>query len=224
MKSPCLLVKTGLVDYSEAYSLQKSFLEKKISSGGADVLILSEHRPVITLGRGFRESNLLLARDELERRGISVCEVERGGDATYHGPGQLVGYPVFDLAGRGKDLRRFIVETEEVIIRALSDFNISAERKKGNIGVWAGGGKIASIGVAVRRWISYHGFALNIFPEMENFSFINPCGLDYNVMTSMEKILGEVIPLEGAAERIAGRFTEVFGLEFISSEGETGNA
>ncbi len=224
MKSECLLLKTGRVDYLCAYELQKKLLEEKISGGKRDFLILSEHEPVITLGRGFKENSLLLGKDALAERGISVYEIERGGGATYHGPGQLVGYPVFDLAGRGKDLRVFINNIEEVIIRTLGDFGIGAERKDTGIGVWTGEKKIASVGVAVRKWIAYHGFALNISPEMENFSFINPCGLDYNVMTSMERILSRRTAPEDVEERVAAHFMDVFSVDFILSEGEKGNA
>jgi lipoate-protein ligase B len=220
----CRLVRTGLVSYEKAHQLQKRLLEKKISGENRDFLIISEHRPVITLGRGFKAGNLLIGRDALEKRGISVYEVERGGDATYHGPGQLVGYPVFDLSRRGKDLRLFIRGLEEVIIRTLDEFNIKADRKEGNTGVWTGGKKIASIGVAVRRWISYHGFSLNIFPDLENFSFINPCGLHYNVMTSMANTLNRSISFRDVEERVTENYESVFCVKFTPFEGDEINA
>ncbi len=224
MKTPCLLLKTGLVDYRLAYALQKKFLEDKLKSNADDVFILSEHNPVITLGRGFREENLLVPKNNLESRGIMSYEIERGGDATYHGPGQAVGYPVFDLKARGKDLRLFVESMEEALIGAVSDFGIDARRKKGHIGVWAGPNKVASIGVAVKKWVSYHGFSLNICPEMDNFSLINPCGLDYNVMTSMEKILGKKLAVEDVQDRIVFHFERVFNLSFILFEGEIEHA
>lgn len=216
----CLLIRAGRIEYGEAYELQKRLLEKKLSGESRDFLILAEHEPVITLGRGFKKNNLLLGRDALLKRGISAYDIERGGDATYHGPGQLVGYPLFDLTRRGRDLRIYIASLEEVIISTLADFKISAERKEGGIGVWHNGKKIASIGVAVKKWVSYHGFALNIFTDLKNFSFINPCGLDYNVMTSMESILGYRTPLREVEERITGHFCDIFSLEFKMFEGD----
>lgn len=220
----CFLIKAGRVEYRDAYELQKKLLERKLSGDSRDFLILAEHEPVVTLGRGFNENNLLLGRSALLDRGIPVYEIERGGDATYHGPGQLVGYPLFDLAGRGKDLRLFISSLEEVIIKTLADFKIAAERKEGTIGVWHGGKKIASIGVAVKKWVSYHGFALNIFPDMRNFSFINPCGLDYNVMTSMERILKFRISMREVEERITAHFSGIFGLTLKTLEGDNADA
>lgn len=203
------VIKTGLVDYERARALQFKLLDRKLSGESRDFLVLSEHKPVITLGRGFKQQNLLLGKEELNSIGVSVLDTERGGDATYHGPGQLVGYPVFDLARRGRDIRLFIQSIEEAIIGTLKDFNISSGRKKGSIGVWAGGKKIASIGVAVRKWISYHGFALNIFTDLKNFSFINPCGLDYNVMTSMENILEMKVPADDVADAFIRNFSDV---------------
>lgn len=221
----CILIKTGLAGYETAYSLQKALLDRKLGGEKNDFLILSEHKPVITLGRGFDEKNLLAAGKELSARGIEVRAVERGGDATYHGPGQLVGYPLLDLSRFGRDLRLFVFSLEEVIIRTLRDFNIDSARKKGSPGVWTSGMKIASIGVAVRKWITYHGFALNISTDLRNFCFINPCGMDYNVMTTVEKVLGEKIPLERAEGKITEHFSAVFGVPVIDNTvGETRNA
>ncbi len=218
MKENSLLINTGLIKYPDAYNLQKTFLQKVIDGRHGNVLILAEHEPVITLGRGFKSENLLLSKEDLEKRGLTVFEIERGGDATYHGPGQLVGYPIFNLEARGKDLRLFISGMEEVIIAVLAEFKIKAGREKGQIGVWTEGKKIASIGVAVRKWVSYHGFCLNISPAMENFSFINPCGLHYNVMTSMEKILNAKVPFEDVRRSVVSRFEDVFDLRFTLPE------
>lgn len=212
MKDKALLINAGLIRYSDAYALQRECLQKVIDGRSCNVLILAEHEPVITLGRGFKTENLLLSRKDLENRGLTVFDIERGGDATYHGPGQLVGYPIFNLEDRGKDLRLFISEIEEVIIAVLNEFGIKAGRRQGQIGVWTEGKKIASIGIAVRKWVSYHGFCLNISPSMENFSYINPCGLHYNVMTSMEKILNANLPFEDVRHRVVSCFEDVFNL------------
>lgn len=209
-KNKFLIINTGLVDYGKAYTLQKELLNRKIDGEENDFLILSEHLPAITAGRGFDERNLLVDRSRLKELGISLHTVERGGDATFHGPGQLVGYPVADLSRRGRDLRLFIYSLEEVIIRTLRDLGIESGREEGSAGVWTPAGKIASIGVAVRKWISYHGFALNIFTNLDNFSFINPCGMDYNVMTSVEKISRRRVALEDVGKRIEEHFSAVF--------------
>ncbi len=218
MEDNSLLINTGRIKYPDAYDLQMKCLQKVIDGRVGNVLILAEHEPVITLGRGFKNENLLLSRRDLEDRGLTVFDIERGGDATYHGPGQIVGYPIFNLDARGRDLRLFITEIEEVIITVLGGFKIKACRKKGQIGVWTEGKKIASIGIAVKKWVSYHGFCLNISPAMENFSYINPCGLHYNVMTSMEKILNTGVSFEDVRQSFVSCFESVFKISLTLPE------
>jgi lipoate-protein ligase B len=175
--------------YEDVYAWQKALVEQRIRHEIPDTLLLGEHPPVITLGRGSHEQHLL------DTSGISVVAIERGGDVTYHGPGQLVGYPIFYLAtDEERDLHRYLRNLEEVIIRVLAHFDIHGCRNPGWTGVWVEHQKIASIGVAVRKWVTYHGFALNVIPQMEAFQRINPCGLSADTMTAMA-LWTEVSPL-----------------------------
>jgi len=180
----------GLVPYGEALGRQRALAEDRIAGRlGSDLLLLLEHPPVVTLGRGTRESSLPVAPELLRRRGIDVFEIERGGDVTYHGPGQLVGYPIFDLAAHRKDLHWFLREIEEALFGALARFGVPAERRAGYTGVWTGGRKIASIGIHVRQWVSWHGFALNVATDLSAFDLIVPCGIPDVVMTSVAREL-----------------------------------
>jgi len=191
----------GTVPYGVALERQRGLAEDRIAGRLAeDLLLLLEHPPVVTLGRGTRESSVPLAPDLLRRRGIEVFEIERGGDVTYHGPGQLVGYPIFDLQQHRPDLHWFLREIEPALLTALAGFGIPGERREGYTGVWTGGGgrrsgasgasrKIASIGIHVKQWVTWHGFALNVTTDLEPFSLIVPCGIPDVVMTSMAKEL-----------------------------------
>ncbi len=188
------VVQLGLVPYGEALERQRALAEDRIAGRlASDTLLLLEHPPVVTLGRGTREASLPLAPELLRRRGIDVFEIERGGDVTYHGPGQLVGYPIFDLAGDGlrRDLHWFLRELEAALIAALATLGIAGERRDGYTGVWTAGGgrKIASIGIHVRQWVTWHGFALNVTTDLSPFGLIVPCGIPDVVMTSVAKEL-----------------------------------
>jgi len=176
----------GLVPYAEALARQRALAEDRIAGRlASDVLLLLEHPPVVTLGRGTRASSLPVAPEVLQRRGIEVHEIERGGDVTYHGPGQLVGYPIFDLAAHRKDLHWFLRQVEQALILALAHFSIVGERREGYTGVWTGERKIASIGIHVRQWVTWHGFALNVTTDLTPFGLIVPCGIPGVVMTSV---------------------------------------
>jgi len=177
----------GVVPYGEALELQRALAEDRIAGRIPDTLLLLEHPPVITLGRGWKQSSLPLDPDALRRRGIEVFEIERGGDVTYHGPGQLVGYPIIDLQQHKPDLHWYLRQLEAALIGALAAFGIAAERSTGYTGVWTNGRKIASIGVHVKRWVTWHGFALNVTTDLSPFSLIVPCGIPDVVMTSVEK-------------------------------------
>jgi lipoate-protein ligase B len=171
---------------------------------------------VLTVGRNGSEGALLADRETLRRRGIAVFEVARGGDITWHGPGQLVGYPIFDLSSRDRDLHKFLRRIEEVLIRTLGGYGIVAARSEGRTGVWVGTRKIASIGIAVRRWVSYHGFALNVDPDLADFGLIHPCGLRGVQMTSMADLRGEDVPGLGEVREQAVRdMAEVFGFREV---------
>jgi lipoate-protein ligase B len=166
------------------------------------------------MGRGGREGSLRVSREELARRGIELFEIARGGDVTWHGPGQLVGYPIVDLERRGRDLHRYLRDLEAVLIAALADWGLAAEREAGRTGVWVGGEKIASLGVAVRRWVGYHGFALNLAPDPAAFDLIHPCGLRDVRMTSVAACCGAGAPsMEQARRDVAAKFSRHFGYD-----------
>ena len=177
----------GVVSYGDALELQRSLALDRIAGRIPDTLLLLEHPPVVTLGRGTRQTSLPIDPDALRRRGVEVFEIERGGDVTYHGPGQLVGYPIIDLQQHKADLHWYLRRLEDVLIGALAGFGIPAERNAGWTGVWTRGRKIASIGIHVRQWVTWHGFALNVTTDLSAFSLIVPCGIPDVVMTSVEK-------------------------------------
>jgi lipoate-protein ligase B len=193
-------VDLGRQPYGSVHRLQRELAEQRIAGTiEDDLLLLVEHDPVITLGRATRAESLPLSREVLAARGVEVVEVERGGDVTYHGPGQLVGYPILDLKNHRQDLHWYLRQIEEALIQALDRLSIPAERNPGYTGVWTGGRKIASIGVHVRQWVTTHGFALNVLEGLSGFDLIVPCGISGVRMTS---VLGELAarPLEGEAE------------------------
>jgi len=197
----------GPTPYREGLALQEGLVRLRAESiaagetGPGDWLLFPDHPPVLTVGRGGSETSLRVTRGALERLGIELVEVSRGGDITWHGPGQLVGYPIVDLARRGRDLHRFLRDLEGALIDALEHWGISARCEAGRTGVWAGEEKIASIGIAVRNWVSYHGFALNVAPDLEFFDLIHPCGLRGIHMTSVAARLGPRAPALGEVRR-----------------------
>jgi lipoyl(octanoyl) transferase len=185
----------GLRSYAEALSYQREQAAARIDGRlDRDLLILVEHPPVITLGRSTKAGNLLASSEELTRRGVELFEVERGGDVTFHGPGQLVGYPIVDLTGHKQDLHWYLRQVEEVLIRAVAPFGVRAERNPGKTGIWTRGRKLASIGVHARQWVTWHGFALNVTTDLTYFDLMVPCGIADVTMTSVEREL-----LDGAA-------------------------
>jgi lipoyl(octanoyl) transferase len=191
----------GVVPYGESLDLQRRLAEDRLAGRLAqDVLLLLEHPPVVTLGRGTRSTSLPLPVENLERRGIEVFEIERGGDVTFHGPGQLVGYPIFDLKLHRQDLHWFLRRLEDALIGALAALGVEATRNSGYTGVWTGDRKIASIGIHVRQWVTWHGFALNVSTDLSAFDLIVPCGIAGVVMTSVARELGrgeDAGPAEG---------------------------
>jgi lipoyl(octanoyl) transferase len=181
----------GRQPYAETLDLQRNLARQRVAGElTEDLLLLVEHEPVITLGRGARPQSLPLPASELHRRGIKVYEVERGGDVTFHGPGQLVGYPIIDLRRHREDLHWYLRTLEAVLIRALDTLSISAGIVPGLTGVWTRGRKIASIGIHVKQWVTYHGFALNVSTDLTYFDLIVPCGIRDVVMTSVAMELG----------------------------------
>jgi lipoate-protein ligase B len=195
----------GPVPYRDGLALQEALVAARASGSTGDWLLFPDHPPVLTVGRNPSEGSLIADRTELERRGIEVFEVARGGDVTWHGPGQVVGYPIADLTRRGRDLHRWLRDLEQALIATLARFGLRGERVPGRTGVWVEGEKIASIGVAVRRWVGYHGFALNVDPDLESFGLIHPCGLRGIRMTSMAERLGGAAPSLAEVRREAAR-------------------
>ena len=187
-----LVVDLGLRSYAEALSFQRELAAARISKAvDRDVLVLCEHPPVITLGRSTKTGSLLASSEELRARGVELFEVERGGDVTFHGPGQLVGYPIVDLTEHKEDLHWYLRQVEEVLIRAVAPFGVVAARNPGKTGIWTRDRKLASIGVHARQWVTWHGFALNVTTELSYFELMVPCGIPDAVMTSVEKELIE---------------------------------
>jgi len=191
---PARILELGLVDYDRTRLIQLQLVDKRIDGRITDTFIFVEHPPTITIGRGARDNNILVSEESLKQRSVHVCEVERGGDVTFHGPGQQVIYPIIDLEQRGRDLHRFLRDLEEVVINFLGNYDLSGERIPGKTGVWVSDKKICAIGIAVKRWVSYHGLALNLCTDLSYFNLINPCGLPSCTVTSLESLTG--IPVD----------------------------
>uniref|UniRef100_A0A7V3ZYT1 Octanoyltransferase n=1 Tax=candidate division WOR-3 bacterium TaxID=2052148 RepID=A0A7V3ZYT1_UNCW3 len=205
------IIDLGFKRYKDVWDFQKELVEKRIRDEIPDTLILVEHEPVFTLGRNKDWKNLLFPEDYLRKLGYSLYKVERGGDITYHGPGQLVGYPIFKLDSALAGVKKFVYNVEEALIRTLIGYGIEAYRHDEYTGVFTPHGKIASIGIAFKKWVSFHGFALNVNNSLEPFRFIIPCGISHIPMTSMSEILKREIPMAELKRRVFQSFCEVFG-------------
>ena len=204
------------VEYEDGLALQEALVAAVAAGNAPDTLVLLEHDPVITLGRGAKgTANVLLSASDLEARGITLHETGRGGDVTWHGPGQLVGYPIVNLARERstKDVRKFVRSIEEVLLRTCADFGITAARDEINAGAWVGGNKIGAIGVRVSKWVTSHGFALNVNPDLSAFDLIVPCGIPGRGVTSIEREIGRAVALEEVEYRVMTHAAEVFGQE-----------
>ena len=201
----------GRVDYAEALALQQSLRDALLDGRGDQAVLLLEHPDVITLGRGARSDTMLLSESELLEAGYALHRVSRGGDVTWHGPGQLVGYPILDLSRHGGDVHAYLRRLEDVLIDTLADFGLTGRRRQGYAGVWLDRcRKIASIGVGVRRWVTTHGFALNVSCDLSRFGAILPCGLDGIEMVSMESVLGTALDGASVRERAALHLAKAF--------------
>jgi lipoyl(octanoyl) transferase len=207
-------VSLGRVSYAEALELQRTIARDRISGAiDQDVLLLVEHNPVVTLGRSAKEKHLMATPEFLAQHGVELFEVERGGDVTYHGPGQLVGYPIIDLKRHKQDLHWYLRQLEQALMDMLAEYGIPAGRNAGLTGVWSRGKKIASIGVHARDWVTWHGFALNVTTELSYFDLIVPCGIAGVVMTSIAKELGVANPSMGdVMDRVTASFGNLFDL------------
>lgn len=207
----------GLIDYAQAWSWQRERASELREGRDGEWLALLQHPPVYTLGRRARPEHLLVDRAELARRGAGVVEVDRGGDVTFHGPGQLIGYPILDLRARGLLPGDYVRDLEQILIDALRTFEVTGERVPGRPGVWAGGGKIAAIGVRVQGGVTTHGFALNVSTDLSWFDAIVPCGLTDATVTSMASILGASPRFEAVEEAVAHAFGLVFDADLAPS-------
>jgi len=205
----------GRMEYVEAWRLQQRLAQERADGLGHDVLLLLEHPPTYTIGRGGDEEAFLTPPAALEAMGAAVHHVDRGGRVTFHGPGQLVGYPIIDLSEWRRDVHAYLRALEEVLIATLADFGLAAGRKRGYTGVWVGDEKIGAIGVKVSRWVTTHGFALNVTCDLGWFGHIVPCGLKGKGVTSLERAGGGSPPLVAVAERAAEYFGCVFGRRMV---------
>jgi lipoyl(octanoyl) transferase len=207
---PLAILRLGTVGYDEALQLQERVREERKRDERPDTLILLEHAPVITLGRGAKPENVLATRAELERRGIGLHEIGRGGDVTYHGPGQLVGYPILDLKPDRCDVRRYVTDLEEVMIRVAAEYGVIATRIEGLRGVFAGDDKLGAVGVRISQWITMHGFALNVSTDLDGFRLIVPCGLTDHGVTSLSRETGRAVEVNAVTDLTIRIFSDVF--------------
>jgi lipoyl(octanoyl) transferase len=242
----CQIIDLGLMGYANAYALQKRIVAARKADAVGDVLLLCEHTPVITEGRNGKREHLLVSENVLRQRNVEFYETSRGGDLTYHGPGQLVGYPILRLGAIRKDVVWYVRMLEEVMIRTTAEFGICAEREAGKTGIWVrekdkeftqGGQraqsserveqpaevaaeKLGAIGVHISRWVTSHGFAYNVSTDLRNFDLIVPCGIAGRKATSLEKLLGRAVNGEEVARKMVRHFGDVFGLEMRAGSKE----
>jgi len=212
----CEIHRLHLVTYENGMKLQQKLVEMRQREEIPDQLLLLEHPPVITLGRGGDSTNLLATPDLLATHGVRFYETTRGGDITYHGPGQIVGYPILHLGEGNRDVRKYVTKLEEVLIRTVAHYGITAERVDGKRGIWVGTDKIAAIGVRIARWVTSHGWALNVSTNLDHFRLINPCGLHGTGVTSIERETGRKVAVEEVREILAATFAEVFERELVA--------
>jgi lipoate-protein ligase B len=205
-----ILLDLGLRDYEKVWVIQKKLVQEVISGTCRDTLILVEHPAVITLGRKGSEADIRISSQDLSRRSIQLFQVDRGGRATFHGPGQLVAYPILSLLGRERDIHQYLRNLEEVIIKLLAGLDIKGERREGHSGVWVNDHKAASMGIGVKKWVTYHGLALNVDVDLDYFGLIDPCGLGQAKVTSLAKFLSFPVKMDEVKRSMVKYFSEVF--------------
>ena len=213
MKRPLAVLRLGLLDYASALALQEKVREERLRGERPDTLLLLEHAPVITLGRGAKTEHVLATRAELETRGIALHEIGRGGDVTYHGPGQLVGYPIVDLKPDRCDVRRYVTDLEEVMVRLAAAYGLTARRIDGLRGVFVGDNKLGAVGVRISQWVTMHGFAINVSTDLDGFRLIVPCGIRDHGVTSITRETGRPIAVDEVTELAVRVFADVFDRE-----------
>ncbi len=209
----CLVWDLGRIAYPDFLDLQGRLVARRRAGGIGDTLVLAEHDPVLTCGRDGGEDQILVPTETLRQAGVAVVATDRGGSITYHGPGQLMIYPILDLTGFGSDIHLHVRRLEEVVIRALGEWGVEGERRPGYPGVWVGRAKIGAVGIAVTGWITSHGAALNLDPDLAAFGLINPCGLRGVPVTSVRVEAGHAPPPEEAVRVLSRHFAEVYGLK-----------
>ncbi len=209
----CQVELPGIVDYQKSLRLQQERVHARKAGTIPDTLLLLQHPPVYTLGRNANRENILFSPERLQRLGAKVFETDRGGDVTFHGPGQIVGYPILDLTRHRRDLAWYMHSLEEVFIRVAGEFGIRAGRIAGARGVWVGNDKLVAMGVHVSRWITSHGFAFNVNTDLRFFDWIVPCGLHDKGVTSLERILRRPVSMDAVIDRVIHHFGTVFGME-----------
>ncbi len=209
----------GLINYDEAHALQKELQAKRIAGQIADTVLMLEHDPVITLGRSAREQHLLASPETLKAQGVSVHEVGRGGDVTYHGPGQLVAYPIIDLKPNRRDVRKYVWSLEETMIRTCADFGLDASRIERLNGAWVKDHKIGAVGVRISRWVTMHGLALNVSTDLSHFDLIVPCGIQDKAVTSISAELGRQVGVAEVMKPLARHFAALYDADIVWQDG-----
>ena len=200
----------GRIDYASALGLQERLLEARLAGQIADTVLLLEHDPVVTLGRGAKQAHLLASREVLRAQGVAFFETGRGGDVTYHGPGQLVAYPILDLNPDRRDVRRYVKNLEEVMIRIAAQHGLVGRRVEGLNGAWVGERKIGAVGVRIRRWVTMHGFALNVSTDLSAYDLIVPCGIKDKEVTSLERETGARVSMDEVMAQAGNQLAQVF--------------
>ncbi len=214
-----LFCKLGTVGYEKAHALQKGLQAKRIAGEIGDTVLMLEHYPVLTLGRSAREPHVLASRETLEAHGVTVHEVGRGGDVTYHGPGQLVAYPIIDLNPDRRDVRKYVWSLEETMIRTCADFGLDASRIEGLNGTWIGDRKVGAVGVRISRWVTMHGLAINANTDLSHFELIVPCGIQDKEVTSISRELGRQVGVARVMEPLARHFAALYEADIVWQDG-----
>ena len=214
-----LFCKLGTIDYEEAHALQRELQQKRIAGDIGDTVLVLEHPPVLTLGRSARTQHVVAPPETLEAHGIRVHEVGRGGDVTYHGPGQLVVYPIIDLKPDRRDVRKYVWSLEEAMIRTCADFGLEASRIAGLNGTWIDDRKVGAVGVRISRWVTMHGLALNANTDLSHFNWIIPCGIHDKAVTSLSKELGREVTVTEAREALVGHLAGLYDAEIAWQNG-----
>ena len=220
MRRKCHLLQLDMVEYVEAWELQKALLEARISGKMEDCIILLQHPPTFTFGRRYKEGNLIANKEYYESLGFAVYKTDRGGLATYHGPGQIVGYPIIKISTYTKDYYQYLRMLEDVMIRTLIDFGIAARRNEGYTGVWVDNAKIGFIGVRMSFGYSMHGFSLNVNNDVSPFNHITPCGIQGVRITSVQELLNTSVNMQDVYAKLANHFSDVFQIQMVPIENE----